>query len=105
MAMGEIGMTPSEFWRLTPAEFSLRVECYRKGEHHAWERTAWLAAAVLNGLVKKKVKPRDLMPTFGKFDKRRTETAPPMSRDELVALARANKEKFWTKISDKVLTE
>ena len=51
----EVGWTAEQFWASTPRELSLAVEAYRRKQEAAYERAAWVAAAIINH-----------MPTFSK---------------------------------------
>jgi hypothetical protein len=98
--MGELALRPWEFWELTPAELSVMLDGYNRRERRAWERTAWLAANIMNVWTKRRLKISDIAPWLAKGERRPGEP-PPMSKAELEAMARANKAKFWTKINDK----
>jgi len=51
----EVGWTAEQFWASTPHELSLAVEAHRRKQEAAYERAAWIAAAIINH-----------MPTFSK---------------------------------------
>jgi len=51
----EVGWTQEQFWSSTPHELSLAAEAHRRKEEAAYERAAWVAAAIINH-----------MPTFSK---------------------------------------
>src|SRR5690606_41434323 len=52
----EVGWTQEQFWNSTPHELSLAAEAHRRKEEAAYERAAWVAAAIINH-----------MPTFSKI--------------------------------------
>lgn len=48
MAYECLGLLPFQFWMLTPAEFDKMMQGYSRREEREWERTAWLAAHIVN---------------------------------------------------------
>jgi len=38
------------------------VEIFNERERREWQRTAWLAAAILNAWSSKRIRPKDLLP-------------------------------------------
>ena len=67
-----MGWTQEQFWSSTPHELSLAVEAHRRKEEAAYERAAWVAAAIINH-----------MPTFSK------RRPPPVTPDQLLGRKRA----------------
>lgn len=48
MAVGPLGLTHEQFWRLTPAEYEDLVEGYKMKEREKWDREAWVMAQHYN---------------------------------------------------------
>ena len=62
-----IGIAPSEFWRMLPAETWVIINNYYKQEElefqAEWERVRWLGTYIFNsGWVKKKKSPKEILP-------------------------------------------
>jgi hypothetical protein len=60
-AIGALGMTVDEFEHLTPREFQWRLDAANDRERRALERTAQLAAWVMNPWLKKPITAYDLL--------------------------------------------
>jgi hypothetical protein len=95
-----LAMRPEEFWRTTPAEMAALAEGYGRRERREWEKFAWLAANIMNCWTKRRIRIRDLLPGSLE-DAKMGEDG--LDRAALEEIARANKAKFWTKISDDIL--
>ena len=64
--VGNIGVSPSEFWRMTPHETWAAINSYYEVRDfefkNSWEQTRWLGAYVYNsGWVKKGKSPKELL--------------------------------------------
>ena len=66
MALGQIGLSLSDFDALTPEEFDAVCHNYRQGQenrlHDAWERMRILATIVVQPFSKKKITAKTLLP-------------------------------------------
>lgn len=71
-----MGLSPSEFWEMSPREFWNACRGYnertKQNYQTSWEQTRWLAAIFANAFGgKKKIQPTDLMefPWEGPIDR------------------------------------
>ncbi|MBH8558996.1 phage tail assembly chaperone [Hymenobacter negativus] len=46
--IGELGLKPKAFWRLTWREYRMRADAFHRQEIRAWRRTRWLGTILLN---------------------------------------------------------
>jgi len=79
-----LGLKPWEFDRLTPGEFADILEGFNTRQEMEYQRTAWLAANLMNLHLKRKITPAKLL---GKKPKRDTRTKEEKRR-ELEAVKR-----------------
>ena len=56
LAYGELQLKPWEFWRLTPREFRLMLEGFRRRQDRRWGVAAWLALHIRAPYEKKNSK-------------------------------------------------
>jgi hypothetical protein len=54
----EIGLT---FWDLTPEQFALAADAYRRTQYDEWYRTAWMVCYLLKPWSKKDLKPESFI--------------------------------------------
>ena len=64
-AYGEIKISRSEFWGMTPREFWNACDGHNKKKEKdyqiRWEQTRWQAAVQVNSFTKKTIQPQDLL--------------------------------------------
>ncbi len=84
--MGVLGMSLDDFCALEPSEFEACCDAYHdrmeQAERMEWQRTRMLATITIQPHVKKKLKPRDLIEFPWEKQPAKTQTAPPMTREE-----------------------
>jgi hypothetical protein len=61
VGLGELGLTPREFWRLSPHEFTVMFEGFQRRQDREWERIAVLGLWVLAPHTKKKLTVAELL--------------------------------------------
>ena len=57
-----IGITHSELDELTLSQLNDRIVGFKEQENREWQRTAWLAAAIISTMTGKRIAPRSLLP-------------------------------------------
>jgi hypothetical protein len=55
------GIMPNEFYDLMPSEIFVCINAYSKRQEIEWNRTAWLAANIMNMYLRKPVTPDKLL--------------------------------------------
>jgi hypothetical protein len=60
-ALGELGLRPWEFWRLTPREFSVMFEAFFRAENRAWLHSYALIVAIRSPHMKRPEKVESFM--------------------------------------------
>lgn len=79
-ATGLFGLRPSEFWDLTPREYSNMAEGFRRRNEIEWQRIAQLASWVMSAQMGKKAPTVDKL--LGKDTKRKERTNKVVSIEE-----------------------
>lgn len=70
-ALGELRLTPKQFWSLTPAEFDASRRGHERSRIHRWQETRWLGTLLVNlqrGADDAPMEPSELMPLPGDED-------------------------------------
>lgn len=95
-------MRPAEFWRSTAADVFYMAKGARRRDRHIWEKFGWLAANVMNPHLKRRITPKKLLAFLGPEEGKEPEIKSPEEiRKFIDDIAREQKPKVWTKLSDK----
>ena len=97
MALGELAMTPQEFWHATPADIFYRIRGNRWRERRSWERLGWAVANIINVWASKPVSIGKLLEFLGPEEgtKAAEEKTPAEIKAHVEAIAKALKPKAW----------
>ena len=102
MALGELAMTPEEFWRSTPADNIYRIRGARWRDRRAWERLGWAVANLINVWASKPVRLDQLLGFLGPEEgtPEAEEKTPEEIKEICEGIFKAHKLKAWAFISD-----
>lgn len=60
VSASRVGVTPNDFWGITPSELSIMLEAYYRNIDHEMQVRAYFTSALMNPWVKQRIRPTDL---------------------------------------------
>lgn len=86
IAYGHLGLQPHEFWALTPKEYYLMSEGFKRVDDANWQKIAQLASWVTAPHLKNPIHPSKLLDPKGEGRKSKNKTTPEETKNVLAEL-------------------